>query len=156
MITKVGRSRIRCGDDTAITNHDVVATERINQVAEATADEDVVSFTRIDVVHSAKARGRKTFNQVNVGSELVRTRDTRLAFAAGVFNDPIIAEHDVITFVDVDEVTFMSAQNDVVAIGGSASVDRIHSTVAKGNRLHSSNREREVAELGSFINGCGD
>ena len=133
----------RRGDLPAVADHQVPTVARVDRVAEAAADDDVVAGTTGDDIRPAAEGGRGTRDEVHVCGVAVGVVD----------DDPVVTQHDVVVggrdrpwSADRDCVAFGPAHHDVAAGPGG---DRVGTSHAVGGRLDAADGDRQAAEPGA-------
>src|SRR6185503_3215789 len=128
----------------AVADHQVHAVSGIHLVAEAPADDDVLSGTGGDDVRPAAHGGGGRDDLVDVGG---------IGVGAGVTDFAVVTEDDVAAFARIDGVAFVAAQHDVVA---RARGDAVHAAVVELGGLHRAQRDREARELRRILQRGAD
>ena len=129
-------TRARRPDLSAVADHQVVAIARIDRVAVAPADDDVLARTRGDGVNSTVLCRRGRHDLVDIARVRIVACVRPVEVQPGVGDGPVIAQHDVVALAHVQDVAVVATQHDVVA---RARVHRVDAAVAEGRGFDQAN-----------------
>ena len=140
-------------DPAAVSDDQIVTITGFNVIAIPPADDDVISVTGFNGVYPTGIVGRGAFNKVNVAGVRVGTGNIPIPFLTHVVDSTVITKDDVVAPTGIDQISQMTAQNDVITAQGC---DIVYAAVTKLDRLDQTKGHRLSGKLRGIGIGCRD